>query len=152
MRLWSLHPRHLDRIGLVAAWREALLAQAVIADPERGYSHHPQLIRFREAEEPARAIGDFLLAIVDEADARGYRFARDKIRETGSLAPLTITTGQLGYEWTHLTRKLRRRSPDVWGRWRDLSAPDPHPIFSVVDGPIADWEKSDPGSSSSARS
>jgi len=31
MRLWSVHPRHLDRQGLTACWREALLAHR----PER---------------------------------------------------------------------------------------------------------------------
>ncbi|MGP9584395.1 pyrimidine dimer DNA glycosylase/endonuclease V, partial [Micrococcaceae sp. AOP34-BR2-30] len=30
MRLWSLHPEVLDRQGLIAGWREALLAQAVL--------------------------------------------------------------------------------------------------------------------------
>ncbi|MGC2462396.1 MAG: pyrimidine dimer DNA glycosylase/endonuclease V [Steroidobacteraceae bacterium] len=33
MRQWPLHPRYLDARGLVALWREALLAQAV----RRGY-------------------------------------------------------------------------------------------------------------------
>jgi len=31
MRLWSLHPRYLDAKGLVALWREGLLAQKVLA-------------------------------------------------------------------------------------------------------------------------
>jgi len=31
MRMWSVHPSHLDRAGLVACWRESLLAQAVPA-------------------------------------------------------------------------------------------------------------------------
>ncbi|WP_221584025.1 pyrimidine dimer DNA glycosylase/endonuclease V [Microbacterium sp. G2-8] len=144
MRLWSLHPRHLDRAGLVAAWREALLAQAVILSPGRGYSNHPQLRRFQQTEDPLAAIGDFLTAIVDDADARGYRFVREKILATGSRAELTVTTGQLAYEWSHLSEKLRRRSPDVWERWQGIHAPDPHPSFVVVDGPIAEWEKVTP--------
>jgi hypothetical protein len=43
MRLWSLHPQYLDPQGLVALWREALLAQAVLRGKTRGYKHHPQL-------------------------------------------------------------------------------------------------------------
>ena len=46
MRLWSLHPKYLDARGLVALWREALLAQAVLRGETRGYRHHPQLARF----------------------------------------------------------------------------------------------------------
>ncbi len=30
MRLWTLHPKYLDPRGLVALWREALFAQAVL--------------------------------------------------------------------------------------------------------------------------
>ena len=30
MRLWSLSPRYLDVKGLVAVWREGLLADAVL--------------------------------------------------------------------------------------------------------------------------
>lgn len=36
MRLWSLHPNCLDAQGLVALWREALLAQAVLRGQTRG--------------------------------------------------------------------------------------------------------------------
>ena len=46
MRMWSVHPSHLDRAGLVACWRESLLAQAVLAGRTRGYRNHPQLERF----------------------------------------------------------------------------------------------------------
>ena len=53
MRLWTLHPRHLDRQGLTGAWREALLAQAVLAGRTRGYREHPQLLRFREHPDPS---------------------------------------------------------------------------------------------------
>src|SRR5690606_6899395 len=42
MRLWSLHPRYLDRQGLLALWREALLARAVLRGETRGYTLHPQ--------------------------------------------------------------------------------------------------------------
>ena len=47
MRIWSLHPSLLDRRALVACWRETLLAQKVLRGLTRGYTNHPQLIRFR---------------------------------------------------------------------------------------------------------
>ncbi|MGN8026144.1 pyrimidine dimer DNA glycosylase/endonuclease V [Microbacterium sp. 22242] len=142
MRLWSMHPRYFDRQALTACWREGLLAQAVIADPaRRGYARHPQLQRFRAADDPLAAIGTFLTGIVDEADARGYRFAREKILKTGFDARIAVNQGQLDYEWQHLLRKLERRSPELWERWRRLALPDAHPLFTVVDGPIADWER-----------
>jgi len=136
-----MHPRYFDRQALTACWREGLLAQAVLTEPGRGYSHHPQLRRFQQATDPQAAIGDYLTAVVDEADARGYRFARDKIRVTGSRDQLHVSEGQLAYEWQHLLAKLQRRSPDTWERWHGVALPDPHPALMLVDGPIADWEK-----------
>jgi hypothetical protein len=43
MRLWSVHPKYLDARGLVALWREGLLAQAVLRGRTSGYVRHPQL-------------------------------------------------------------------------------------------------------------
>ena len=141
MRLWSVHPKYFDRQALTACWREGLLAQAVISEPGRGYSRHPQLQRFQETDDPRAAIGDYLSAIVEEADARGYRFDRNKIRAIGFGRTLPLNDGQLAYEWAHLLAKLERRSPSLWEQWREVSIPDPHPLFTVVGGPIAEWEK-----------
>ena len=64
MRLWSLHPSYLDRRGLVALWREALLAQAVLRGLTRGYTRHPQLDRFRAAPSPVGALAAYLVSDV----------------------------------------------------------------------------------------
>ncbi|WP_309066795.1 pyrimidine dimer DNA glycosylase/endonuclease V [Microbacterium sp.] len=141
MRIWSLHPGQLDRIGLVACWRESLLAQAVLAERTRGYRHHPQLERFRAQPDPVAAIGAYLSALADEADARGYRFDRTRVIRPGtSAAELAVTEGQLALEWAHLGARLAVRSPDVAERWR-LDVPTPHPLFHVVPGPIESWER-----------
>ena len=137
-----MHPHYLDRQGLLAGWREALLAQAVLADPARGYGRHPQLDRFKAHGEPARAIAAFLEAIAAEAGERGYRFDATKIRCAGAgCEPIDLTEGQLDYEWTHLRAKLGSRSPDVAARWARLDRPDPHPLFRLVPGPLASWER-----------
>ena len=78
MRLWSLHPRYLDPQGLVALWREALLAQAVLGGKTRGYQHHPQLERFRALVAPRSAVSAYLKAVHAEAVIRGYSFDRDR--------------------------------------------------------------------------
>ncbi|HWL03103.1 MAG TPA: pyrimidine dimer DNA glycosylase/endonuclease V [Microbacteriaceae bacterium] len=144
MRIWSLHPRQLDRQALIACWRETLLAQAVLAGRTAGYRHHPQLTRFREAEDPLVAVGAYLSALVDEADARGYRFDRMRIDRPGPVrTPLPVTDGQLAHEWTHLQAKLEARSPATAARWRG-GAPEPHPSFVVIEGPIAAWERGTP--------
>src|SRR5512143_443690 len=100
MSLWSLHPRHLDAPGLVALWREGLLARAVLAGMTTGYRHHPQLARFRERRDPVAAIDCYLSRVFDEACARGYRFDGSKIRyRTCRHGSLVVPSGQLELEW-----------------------------------------------------
>jgi hypothetical protein len=138
MRLWSLHPQYLDAKGLVALWREGLLAQAVLNGQTRGYRNHPQLERFRDR---TGAIGTYLHHVVDEADARGYTFDRSKLPCRKSALPIEVSEGQLRYEWQHLTAKLRDRDPVRHLRFAKITDPLPHPFFVVVPGSVAAWEK-----------
>ena len=141
MRLWSLHPRYLDARGLAALWREALLAQAVLSGKTAGYRRHPQLQRFRAQPSPVTAIATYLSAVHVEATARSYRFDAGKIGASPTAPTITVTRGQLDFEWRHLTAKLEARSPE----WRTmLGTPDPlatHPLFRVVPGKVEDWER-----------
>lgn len=143
MRLWSVHPRYLDRQALIACWRESLLAQSVLVSPGRGYSNHPQLQRFREHESPLDAMAHYLAAYLAEADARGYTFNRTKIvgDALSRVGRMALTLGQLDYEWRHLNAKLLARSPETALRWAGIATPDAHPLFVVESGPIATWER-----------
>jgi hypothetical protein len=137
MRLWTLHPRYLDAQELVALRREALLARAVLRGETRGYRHHLQLRRFRDHPAPRTALNAYLRAILGEAEARGYTFRRGSVGPRRAGVLLTVTRGQLAYEWRHLRRKLRSRSPRLHVRWRRLATPEPHPLFRIVPGGIA---------------
>lgn len=141
MRLWSLHPKYLDPQGLVALWREALLARAVLRGETRGYRHHPQLHRFLEQEAPVSAISAYLRVIHAEASTRGYSFDRSKVGVARKPSALHVTQGQLAHEWEHLLAKLAVRNPALHERWHGLPAPDCHPLFELRPGPIADWER-----------
>lgn len=141
MRLWTLHPRYLDPQGLVALWREALLARAVLRGETRGYRRHPQLHRFRAHPAPLSAINAYLRAVHAESLARGYAFDRGKIGPVRTASLLPVTDGQLGYEWQHLLGKLAARNPAVYQRWRGLETPDCHPLFRRGPGPVEAWER-----------
>ena len=141
MRLWTLHPKYLDVKGLTAAWREGLLAQKVLAGQTRGYTKHPQLVRFRANRRPAYAVAAFLVIIAQEAQRRGYRFDATKILQRRFRGQIEETSGQLHYEWKHLRRKLRLRAPKVYRQLRRIRTPEPHPLFRIVPGEIRDWEK-----------
>lgn len=139
MRLWSIHPQFLDAKGLVALWREGLLAQKVLMGQTRGYRHHSQLLRFQVASHPLSAIAHYLHAVADEADKRQYRFQRNKIQPASHHIELEVSEGQLAYEWAHLHQKLAQRDPE---HMRSIAQSPilPHPLFRVVYGDIADWE------------
>lgn len=141
MRLWSLHPSYLDTKGLVALWREALLAKHVLLGLTKAYSHHPQLQRFQSSEDPVTYIHLYLQEVYQEACKRNYRFDASKIDwNISHLKPLTLQRGQLAYEHQHLIQKLKIRDPL---RFRTLQAESrliPHPLFLVIPGDIETWE------------
>jgi hypothetical protein len=142
MRLWTLHPKHLDPAGLVALWREGLLAQAVLLGKTRGYTHHPQLARFLSCSNPKSAIACYLSAIHQEALARGYRFNASKIQNAEWHRKVPATHGQLLFEWAHFGEKLLRRNRK-WYETHHLNHPPiPHPLFRITPGPIQSWERS----------
>lgn len=140
MRLWSLHPKYLDARGLGACWREALLARSVLTGKVSGYRFHPQLIRFRDADDPVRAIDAYLRAIWEEARRRGYRFDERKIGPVAPAAALDVTSGQLDYEFEHLKRKLKAREPQRYAGLLSVDSVEPNPMFRVREGGIAVWE------------
>lgn len=142
MRIWSLHPRYLDSKGLVALWREALLAQAVLAGKTKGYKHHPQLKRFQESLAPRAYIATYLRLVHAEATLRGYHFDAKRIGRgsAAGLPRLMVTRGQLAYEWKHLRKKLKVRDPRRHRQSSGTKPPRPHPLFRSVSGGMADWE------------
>jgi len=139
VRLWSLHPEYLDTRGLVALWREGLLARAVLRGATRGYRHHPQLERFRAQQAPISAINAYLLEVWREASRRGYAFDRRRIGPVRRPPSLSLNLGQLAYEREHLRAKLQIRAPE--GLAKLPARPKAHPLFHLIPGPVATWER-----------
>lgn len=133
---------YLDRRGLVALWREGLLAQAVLRGATRGYRHHPQLTRFSQCRAPVSVLASYLRVVHDEASHRGYTFRRAKVARTAERAwPLTVTRAQLAFEWSHLLAKVAERDVAWWRSLARVRRARPHPMFTLVDGPVAEWER-----------
>jgi hypothetical protein len=141
MRIWSLHPKYLDRQGLLACWRETLLAQKVLQGGTKGYLNHPQLIRFRLCPDPLAAIGTYLAFLAEEAEARGYGFNRSKINPSRMANKIPVMSGQVLFEWAHLKAKLARRDLPRLERFSGIDLPESHPLFIIVTGEIESWEK-----------
>ncbi len=140
MRIWSLHPQYLDTKGLVALWRETLLAKHVLEWKTKGYKNHPQLNRFKGLPNPVNAINAYLAEVYHEAERRGYTFAREKIQWGFTPENIAVTDGQIFYETKHLLRKLEIRDPERYKKLKDKKSLTTHPLFQITAGEIESWE------------
>jgi hypothetical protein len=140
MRIWSIHPKYLDTKGLVALWRETLLAKNVLEDKTKGYKNHPQLTRFKNSDNPLQGINQYLEAVYQESVTRGYHFNKDKCNFCHELVNLTVTRRQIEYEMQHLLKKLKTRDIERYHRLLKETNIEPHPLFKIIDGEIEEWE------------
>lgn len=140
MRIWSIHPKYLDTKGLVALWRETLLAKNVLEDNTKGYKNHPQLIRFRNSDNPIHNINRYLEEVYKEALVRGYNFSKEKFKTFQEPLTLNVTQGQIDYEKSHLLKKLEIRDKERYFRLSEEIQIDPHPLFKIIGGEIEEWE------------
>ena len=148
MRLWTLHPRYIDRAGLLAVWREGLLAKRVLeqwtVDPytPKGYRNHPQLDRFKATDSPIEAIQLYLAEILAESGRRNYRFDENKIEVAGEVTiAIPVTEGQVEYERNHLLAKLRKRDSVRAETFEQVTMIDLNPVFVRVPGGVETWER-----------
>ena len=140
MRIWSVHPKYLDAKGIVALWRETLLAKNVLEGNTKGYKNHPQLTRFKAIEKPLEAINQYLAEVWNEATRRGYNFDRNKIDFDFKKIKIEVTIGQMQYEFNHLLKKLEQRDPERYKQFEKLKMVDCAEIFDVKEGEIEKWE------------
>ncbi|MGL4595693.1 MAG: pyrimidine dimer DNA glycosylase/endonuclease V [Thermoguttaceae bacterium] len=149
MRLWSIHPQYLDTRGLLAVWREGLLAKCVLEGKTKGYKHHPQLDRFKCQKKPIEAISEYLSAIFAESKRRNYHFDGSKIGDQTVIAEskrknliaIPVTEGQVIYEYEHLLQKLEQRDKEAAEKLRKRRFPMLHPIFFSIPGDVETWER-----------
>ena len=142
VRIWSIHPKYLDTKGIVALWRECLLAQNVLLGKTKGYKNHPQLQRFKEHFNCLQYISNYLHFVCDEANNRNYKFNRSKIiLEKSQVKKIKVTSKQLEYEWAHFLKKIQIRDNEWFKKMENVGKIDPHPLFEVISGEIEPWER-----------
>lgn len=141
MRIWSIHPKYLDNIGLVACWRETLLAKHVLLGLTKGYKNHPQLIRFKNSSSPIDYINSYLNEIYLESKNRKYNFDFNKIGNfKNDLEKIKITNKQIEYEFKHLIVKLKARSLKKYDELKNIDIIESNNLFEIIPGEIEDWE------------
>lgn len=143
MRLWTISFKYLDAKGLVALWREALLAKNVLAGLTKGYKNHPQLDRFYTHENALEAVNAYLAEVYEEACTRGYKFDVAKVGEFDerNLAKIAVSRGQIEYEFAFLQKKLKSRDVKAYERNLSVKNIEIVGVFEEVAGGIEPWEK-----------
>ena len=142
VRIWSIHPQYLDAKGLVALWRETLLAKNVLEEKTKGYRNHPQLDRFKKHENGLEAIHFYLSEIYQEAQRRDYHFSAEKfLKPKNNIPRIAVQAGQIAFERKHLLNKLKLRDLALYQQWMKEEKWELHPLFEVVQGGIEDWER-----------
>ena len=143
MRLWTISFKYLDAKGLVALWREALLAKNVLAGLTKGYKNHPQLDRFYAHENALEAVNAYLAEVYAQACARGYKFNAAKVGEfdARNLAKISVARGQIEYKFAFLQKKLKTRDRVIYERNLGVKNMEIASIFKEIEGGIEPWEK-----------
>lgn len=140
MRLWSIHPKYLDTSGLLGLWREGLLAKKVLEGKTKGYTHHPQLLRFKAFHNPTLAINAYLSYVLSEGKRRNYNLNENKINFITLERLLPVTSGQVEFEFSHLLNKLKKRSQKFYEQIKEIQKIEINPIFYLVEGHIEAFE------------
>ena len=141
MRIWSFHPKYLDTKGLVALWRETLLAKNVLENKTKGYKNHPQLIRFKESSSSINFINAYLAEVYLEAISRNYKFDETKFRKVSVTEKINVTSGQINYEMEHLKQKLLIRDISKYKEVVKVKTVISHPVFEIIEGNVEIWGK-----------
>jgi len=132
MRIWSIHPKYLDSKGLVALWRESLLAKEVLKGKTKGWKKHPQLNRFKLHKNPVRAINTYLFHVWKESKKRGYNFNKNKIEKFFTNKRIEITREQIMIEFEQLKSKLKKRDPEKYKDILKIKDPETNPVFIIT--------------------
>jgi len=131
MRLWTIHPKYLDTKGLVALWRESLLAQKVLEGKTKGYRNHPQLDRFKKHKRPLSAICFYLFHVYREGKSRKYNFDKSKIlRNVKNISKISVSKKEIKKEFEHLKQKLKERDKNRYKKLVKIKKIELNPIFT----------------------
>jgi hypothetical protein len=130
----------MDTKGLLALWRESLLAKHVLEGKTKGYKHHPQLQRFLASKDAIMSINHYLSFIYSEAVERGYNFDKEKIDWNFDNSKIKVTKGQIEFEKNHFLMKLLNRDIIKYNTIKKLEKLEIHPMFECIEGEIEAWE------------
>ncbi len=131
MRVWIIHPKYLDCKGLVALWRETLLARKVLKGKTKGWRNHPQLNKFKTHKNPVVAINTYLLYVWKESEKRCYKFNKRKIEKSFTKKKIKIPKKEVISDFEDLKNKLKKRDTKRYREIVKVKKIEVNPIFII---------------------
>lgn len=132
MSLWTVHPKYLDKQGLIALWREGLLAQKSLNGELDIELNNQVWQQFKNSENPLKAIGTYLSFIASEGARRGYKLGHEKIIYPNfDDNKFDIRPQDLIFEMKHLRDKLKLRDKNKWHEVNQVEQVEPNPAFRL---------------------
>ena len=77
----------------------------------------------------------------DIVDIIGERLTLKKAGRNFKATLMTVSLGQIEYEWQHLLKKLENRDMNKFLEIKEEKTIIAHPLFQIVEGEIESWEK-----------
>ncbi|NIM47035.1 MAG: hypothetical protein GTN40_02650 [Candidatus Aenigmarchaeota archaeon] len=131
MRVWIVHPKYLDCKGLVALWRETLLARKVLKGKTKGWRNHPQLNKFKTHKNPVAAVNTYLLYVLEESEKRCYKFNKRKIEKSFTKNKIKIPKKEVVSDFEDLKNKLKKRDSKRYIEIVKVKEIEVNPIFII---------------------
>jgi len=131
MRVWIVHPKYLDCKGLVALWRETLLARKVLKGKTKGWRNHPQLNKLKNHKNSVAAVNTYLLYVWKESEKRCYKFNKRKIEKNFTKKKIKIPKKEVISDFEELKNKLKKRDPKRYREIVKVKKIEVNPIFII---------------------
>lgn len=132
MRLWSIHPKYLDKHALIALWREGLLAQKALSGKGLVDEANVQLVRFKKSANPVRAIGSYLSFVASEGAKQGCKLNHERILQPNFEAKfMTTDVAQMELEVEQLKARMKTRNKDKFKLLTDVHKFEANPVFTL---------------------
>jgi len=85
-------------------------------------------------------MNQYLSTVYDEALKRGFNFDEKKFIKPIIPLFITVSDGQIKYEFGHLLKKLKKRANNLYNKLKGTKNILPNPMFEIVKGKIEKWE------------
>ena len=143
MRVWTIHPRYLDRKELRLSWSSGLKALKVLSQPKIYNRFQSGLSVFRTQSEPLFALTSYLLEIAKEGKRRGMDMDVSNLPKLPKdfRLKIPVSVQRVRSDRQLLIKHLARIGKKHVEKFESMRASLTHPLFFLhTDDKPGAWE------------